>query len=117
GVLEHGRRRLRKQDLSAARGGHYARRAMDAETVIAVVGHAGLARVHSHSHSKLGSVRPGMFGERPLRLDRGESGVTRPTKGDEEGIALRIDLLSSVLFERGTNNPPILTHHPPLPVS
>src|SRR5262245_23609428 len=46
-VAEHRRRRLREQDLSTARSGHDARRAMDAKTVVAVVGNTGLARVHS----------------------------------------------------------------------
>jgi hypothetical protein len=116
-ILEDGAGRLRKQYLPAVPRRRDPRRAMDAETVVALVADAGLARVHAHSHTTLHSVRPGMLGERALRRACGQRGVRGLAKGDEEGVALRVDLLSAVLFEGGAQDPAVLGQHLAVPVS
>ena len=60
---------------------------------------------------QLHSVRPGVRGERPLRRDCGQRGVPRPAKGDEERVALRVDLLSAVLGEGRAQDAPVLGQH------
>src|SRR5947208_1853811 len=90
---------------------------MDAETVVALVAEAGLARVQAHAHTTLHSVRPGVLGERALRRGCGQRRVRRPPKGDEEGVALRVDLLAAVLFECCAQNPTVLGQHLAVTVS
>ena len=58
-----------------------------------------------------------MLGERALRRARGQRGVRRLAKGDEEGVALRVDLLAAVLFECGAQDPAVLGQHLAVPVS
>jgi len=48
-----------------------------------------------------------MLGERALRLACGQRCIRRPAKRDEEGVALRVDLLSAVLFECGAQDPAV----------
>ena len=47
-----------------------------------------LARVETHTHSRLAARRPGMGRERTLPLDGGHDGIEGAPKGDEECIAL-----------------------------
>ena len=57
---------------------------------------AGLPGVNPHAHSKLRPVRPLVLGERTLPVDGCGHGVLGPPEGDEEGVALRVDLMSAV---------------------
>ena len=51
-----------------------------------------LARVESHPDPDALSVRPRVRRVRPLGLDRGRRRVARSREGEEEGVALRVDL-------------------------
>ena len=70
-VAEHRTGRLRDEDLAPVTGRHDPRSAMDAQTVIALLGLSGLARVDPHAHAQLDPHRPVMRGQRPLGRDRG----------------------------------------------
>ena len=116
-VLEHGAGRLREQHLPAVACSHDAGGAMDAEAVVALVAEVRLARVQPHADTALGALGPGVLGERALRRDRGQGGVRRLAKGDEERVALRVDLLSLVLCEGGAQDPAVIGEHLAVPVS
>jgi hypothetical protein len=47
-----------------------------------------LTRVQTHPNGNGCVGCPIMFGERPLRVDRGQHGVTRTLEGEREAIAL-----------------------------
>src|SRR5205807_5700938 len=100
-VFEHGAGCLREQCLPPMARGHDPLRTMDTEPVVALVAEARLARVDAHAHTTLHAVRPWVLGERALCRGRGQRGVRRLAKSDEEGVALRVDLLPAVLFEGG----------------
>jgi len=52
-----------------------------------------------------------------LRRACGECGVRCFAKREEEGVALRVDLLAAVLSECSAQDPAVLGHHLAVPVS
>ena len=92
-------------------GGHDPRRPVDAQAVVALVAEARLAGVEPDPHAERGAVRPRVPGEAALARRRGEHGVPRLAEGDEERVALRVDLLPVVLGERCPQNPPVVGQH------
>src|SRR5262245_50060065 len=98
-VLDKLAGRVREQHLSAMPGPADAGRTVDAETDVTALGGDGLARVDSHSHTELHSLGPPVPGERALRCDRRGDRIARAAEGDEERIALGVDLLTAVRLE------------------
>ncbi len=100
-VVEHGRCRLRGEDLPAVTGRHDPRGAVHAHPVVAaLLGEVRLAGVQAHAHAQLGALGPVVRRERALTV-RGRGGrVARAGEDVEEGVALRVDLLAAVRGER-----------------
>ena len=69
---------------------------------VALLGEQGLARVHSHANADRSS------GERVLSRLGGRERVLRPRKGDEERVALCVDLDTAVARERLAQHPAML---------
>src|SRR2546423_15102458 len=69
---------------------------MDVDPDVALVGYEWLAGMDPHAHAK----RVGR--ERKLSVPRRSERVARPRKGEEERVALRVDLDAPVSSERRT---------------
>jgi hypothetical protein len=78
---------------------------MHAEAEVALLGDRGLARVHAHADAQRRTCRPLVSVQRALGCGCGCNGVLGPLEGDEEGVALGVDLLASVLFEGRSQEP------------
>ena len=84
------------------------RRADDVEAEVALAAHGRLAGVQAHPHPDVDPVGPVVLGVGALRLDRCRDGVAGTGKGEEEGIALRVDLDASEGREAFPHQPPVL---------
>ena len=80
-------------------GGANARRAVDAEADIALCADCWLASVNTHAHAEFCALGPAVLRKRALGFDGRGDRVLRAWKGDEEGVALRVDLTTAVLVE------------------
>ena len=67
--------------------------AVDVDAHVALLGHGRLAGVQPHPHADAGAR------QRPLAGDRRLGGALRRRKGDEEGVALGVDLDTAVACE------------------
>src|SRR6478672_7173218 len=96
-----------KQHLPAVRAGGDPCRTVDVCPHVALLGRQRSTRMETHAH-----------GERqlPLGLARGFEGTGRGRKGEEEPIALRIDLDAAVPRESLTENPPMFAKHTRIPL-
>ena len=94
--------RGRHEHLSAVTGGCDARRAVDVDADVALLGQVRRAGVDAHADPD----RPG--GERLLGRCRRAQRTGRGGKGDEEGIPLRVDLDAAVDAERGAQDAAVL---------
>ena len=83
-------RRLRQEDLPAVPGGGDARRAVDVDPDVALLGYDRLARVEPHAHAD----RPAA--ERCLPIGGGRDRVGGARERDEERVALRVHLDAAV---------------------
>ena len=100
-VGEHGRCRLRGEDLAAVARGHDPRGAVHAHPVVAaLVGEDRLAGVQAHAHAQLRALGPVVRRKRALTVGGRGGGVARAREDVEEGVALGIDLLAAVRGER-----------------
>jgi len=98
-VLEQRLRRLRDEHLTTVASGADAGGAVDRQAGIAAVRYNRLAGVDPHPHLHLHPVRPAMRQDRKLPLDRSLHRVTRAREGNEERVALRVDLVTVVVAE------------------
>ena len=85
-----------EQHLPTVAGRADAGSAHDVDTEISLVADLRLPGVQSHAHAHLVLRGPLVRGERALGGNRGGGRVPRPRKREEEGIALRVDLLAVV---------------------
>ena len=92
--VEEAARRLGEDDLPAVCGRGDARGAVDVDADVALVGHERLAGVDPHAHADRAAL------ERVARLGGGGDRVGGAREGDEEGVALRVDLDAAVRGER-----------------
>ena len=69
---------------------------MDAHADVALLPDPGLAGVQAHPHSDLDAFGPRVRVEVALRRHRGPDRVLRAWEGDEERVALRVDLVAPV---------------------
>jgi hypothetical protein len=60
--------------------------------------------MQTHSYTDLDTVRPVVRGELSLREDGGPERSVRAREGEEERVALRVDLAASPLLCRGPND-------------
>ena len=86
-------RRLRDEHLASVPDRRDPSRAVDVEPGVALLGHDRLAGVDAHPHPDR------TLGERLLPFACGRERVARPPEGDEEGVALRVDLDPAVRLE------------------
>ena len=107
-VLEHRLRRLGGENLAAVAGTSDPCRAMHRETGVTTVGGERLAGVEAHPDVDLDAVGPVVSCERELCLDRREQRVARAREGDEERVALGVDLVSAVRVERRTQQSAVI---------
>src|SRR5215211_692208 len=77
-----------------------ARHSMHGETHVPLAGSGRLARVDAHAHPELDTLRPRVRSQPALAGDRRCDRVLCPPEGDEERIALAVDLVPAVLLER-----------------
>ena len=103
-VGEHGRGRLRGEDLSAVTCGHDPRRAVDAHAVVAGLRDGRLAGVQPHPDAHLAVLGPGVRRAR-AGVSCCRRGVAGPGEDVEERIALGVDLLAAVARERLAHEP------------
>ena len=82
-VLDELLGRERHHDLTAVRGRHHPRRAVDRGAVVVAVAQLGRAGVDAHPHPQWPGHRPRLRSQRELAGDRGIDGVVR---GRERGV-------------------------------
>ena len=87
------------------------RRAMHVQPDIVVVADVRLTSVDADPHAHLDALGPAMRHEGPLRAHRGGDRVARPREGDEEPVALGVDLTPAVLVEHRAQQPLMLGEH------
>ena len=100
--VEERRGGRRDEDLVAVRERGDARSAVDVLADVALLGRGRSARVQAHAHADRSRLEP--FARRARRLRR-SSGCR---KGDEERVALRVDLDAAVRRRRLAHDPPVL---------
>ena len=92
--------RLREQDLATVSSVHDACCAVHIQANVAFAGRVGLTGVQTHAHAHGHSLGPGMRGQGTLGIYCCcRDGIAGTSKGYEEGIALRIDLMAVILVE------------------
>ncbi len=104
-VLEERLGRLRYEHLAAVPGRADPCSTMYGEPRVATLRRDRLTRVQPHAHLDLGPVGPRMRQQRELALHRREHCLPSAGEGDEEGIALRVDLVTAVGCEGGSQQP------------
>ena len=110
-VLKEGLCRLGDEDLPAVAGGTYARGPMHGEAGVAPVARDRLPRVQTHPHLDLHTLGPRVRQQGKLALDCGEKCLSRTRERDEEGVALRVDLVSAVSAEGRAKQPLMIGQH------
>ena len=95
-VLDELARRRREQHLPAVARGPDARGLVDAHADVALLTHSGLAGVQAHAHLDLYAFGPSVRMEVALRRHCGPDRVFPAWEGDEERVALRVDLVAPV---------------------
>ena len=92
-------RRRRQKHLAAVRRRADPGRLVNVEPEVHVLHQQGLPGVKSHPAAHRFRLRPRMTGERALALGRGRRAGVRLREGDEEGVALPVDLDPAVTRE------------------
>ena len=105
------RGRLRQEHLPAVAGGRDPRRPVHVEPHVPPIGPERLACVQSHPHPHRAARK------RELRVRGGRHGIGRTRKGDEESVALRVDLDALVPPPGLPQRPAVLGKHVRIPVA
>jgi len=103
-VVEKSAGRFGHEYLAAVTGRHHPRTLMDGEADVPAADRRRLSGVQADPHADLAVVRPVVPGQRLLRRDRCRCGVLSRGEGDEEGVALSVDLDAVVARERRAQN-------------
>jgi hypothetical protein len=85
--------------------------AMDAHAEIPTRPKIGLGSVHPHAHCEAATVGPPFGLVRLLCRDGRRDGVLRSVEGDEEALALRVDLVASVGVDCATDQLTVAGEH------
>ena len=104
-------RGARDQHLPAVAGSADPRRAMHVQADVIILSDFRLAGVDAHPHAHVDALGPTLGRKRPLRAHRGGDRVARPREGDEERVALGVDLATVVLVERRAQQALMLGQH------
>jgi hypothetical protein len=104
-------RRLGQQHLPTVPGAHDARRVVHIHPHVAFGNQRGFTRVQAHADTHLYAFRPGVSSKSALCGDRGLHGIGGTSKYHEEGIPLRIHLVSMEVEEHATHQVPVLRQH------
>jgi hypothetical protein len=91
----------REKDLTAVTGGADTGCTMDAEADVALPADGRLGCVDADADAYLLSMGPRVVRERALRQEGRGDGVLRAGEGDEERVALRVDLVTARSLEGG----------------
>ena len=81
-----------------------ARRAVHGEADVATALERGLARAEAHANADLSVLRPRVFRERALRVDRSIDSGLRAREDVEERVALGVELVASLGRERRSHD-------------
>jgi hypothetical protein len=97
-------------------GSHDPRAAMQVQAFVALCGQNRLAGVEPHPHAHRRARRPGMLGQRFLRLRRCRDRPPRQREDRMESVALRAQLDSAVGVDRAAQEGPMDAEHrgPPI---
>ena len=93
--------------MAAAPGRAEPRRAHDVEPQVALAAERRLAGVQAHPDADVGAVGPVVLRVRALRLDGCGDRVAGAREGEEERVALRVDLDAAVLREALAHQPAV----------
>ena len=96
-VLEQHPRCVRDKHLATVCGGADARTSVDCEARVPAVCRRCLTGVDAHPDLDMRAVRPVTACKSTLSLDRGQHGLVHTREGDEESVALSIDLMAAVV--------------------
>ena len=99
--------RLGYDDLATVGRGLDARRPVDVDAHVIVVGHEHRPRVNADPHPDRSLRRPGLAGQRTLRIDGGGERVGRVAKDHEEAVAFGSPLRSSMGAECRSKDRPM----------
>jgi hypothetical protein len=113
-VAEQGARGLRDEHLPSHGRGSDSRRPVHAEPDVAVLAVRRLAGMDAHPDAQLSAVGPFVLRERSLAVDGCGYGVLGAPEGDEERIALRVDLVAPMGLERLTEESLVLCQRLPV---
>ena len=116
-VLEQGLGRLREEHLPPVCRRADARRPVDRETHVLVSRDRRLPCMDPDPDPQLSLLGPWMAGDGALRLHGGANRILRLPEGDEERVALRVDLVASGFLKGGAEQPLVVGHHVRVPVS
>ena len=83
-------------------------RAMYRQSDVPIDTEVCLSRVDAHPHLQSGPARPRVLRDCPLARSRSENGILGTVEGDEEGVALVVDLLTAVRCECFAEQPAVL---------
>ncbi len=104
-VLDELARGVRQQHLAAVGRGADACASVDAHPDVSLAADDGLTGVDPHAHMNGDAVGPGLRSQGALRRYGGGDRVTGTREGDEESVALRVDLVAVELFNRRAEQP------------
>jgi len=90
---------------------------VDAHPYVSLAADEWLAGVDPHPYTNGDTVGPGLRSERALRRHGGGDRVTRAREGDEERVALRVDLVAVELFNRRAEQPVVRRQNLVVPVA
>ena len=105
-------RRLGEQHVAAASGRAEPGRPHDVEPQISLAAESGLPGVQAHPHANVDAVGPLVLGMRALCLDRRRDRVPGAREGEEERVALCVDLDAAVLRESLAHQLPVRGEQP-----
>ena len=100
GVAHEVVRRPREQNLPPVPGGHDPRRSMHIQAHVIRRHGKRLSGMDPDSDSQFLTVRPVRVDEPPLSRNGGSNGIFCARKRDEESVALAVDFITAVPFER-----------------
>jgi hypothetical protein len=98
---------LRCEHLAAVPCCGDAAAAVDTEPHVRLAAHRRLTRVNAHAQ-ELRALRPLMRCQPALTGDRSQKGIFRTSEGDEERVALRVDLVATVLGKGFPQDPLVI---------
>lgn len=98
-------------------GGSDTSRAVDVDADVVLTDQERLTCMNAHADTDLDSIRPALCSEAGLRLRSSGGRGSRVAKGDEEAIALRVDLASAVLLKCLAQDPTVIDENLGVPIA